>query len=56
MCIRDRCGSACGCRRSGLFFTDTCSSCNGDTCFNAALVDERDVNEENVIQSDSDEE
>lgn len=55
-CCKTGCGTACECRRSGLFCTDTCSFCNGNGFFNAAPVDRRDINEENVIESDSDEE
>lgn len=32
------CGTACGCRKSGLYCTAACSQCNGDSCFNASPI------------------
>lgn len=34
------CGSACGCRRLGLFCNATCGTCSGDNCQNCPAIDE----------------
>lgn len=40
------CGSACGCRKVGLFCNSTCKSCSGDNCQNCAPTLDQDEDEE----------
>ena len=45
------CGVACA-----LFCTYACRNCNGNSCFNAAPVQEKDANDENRTESESEDE
>ena len=60
MCIRDRfvtvptAGSLY--RKSGLFCTDACKNYSGNSCFNVAHIQEKDVNDENNTESESEDE
>lgn len=46
------CGSACGCRRVGLFCNATCRGCSEDSCSNRAPILDEDEN----VNSESDDE
>lgn len=40
------CGSACGCRKVGLFCNSTCRTCSGDNCLNSAPIMDQEEDED----------
>ena len=37
-CKADSCGISCGCRKIGVYCSEVCKKCNGQTCNNTAPV------------------
>lgn len=50
-----RCGSACDCRRVGLFCNSACITCSGDNCNNSAPIMDNKENEFEAEDKNDDE-